>query len=110
MTISAIRVGSEPTGSGGFLYSPAGDGRDQSTLTHSFVRNGEAKRRVSGGVPSLETLRRGATTRCSMNTFLDNGAGIGARHRPRWSGLLAKLIQQAGVPGAPCSNRSVHLS
>ena len=28
----------------------------------------------------------------------DNGAGIGASHQTGWTALVAKLIQQSGVP------------
>ncbi len=45
------------------------------------------------------TTRTGAITCCFMNNCHgDNRAGQGASHQPGWTGLVAKLIQQAYAP------------
>ena len=66
-------------------------------LTHLFLRDGDGRRPIYGG---SEKFQRDPHFRDHVLFFEyfhgDNGAGLGASHQTGWTGLVAKLIQQAG--------------
>jgi hypothetical protein len=66
-------------------------------LTHLFLRDENGRRPVYGGT---ERFQQDPQFRDHVLFFEyfhgDNGAGLGASHQTGWTGLVAKLIQQAG--------------
>jgi mannosylglycerate hydrolase MGH1-like protein len=86
-----------PTGSG-----PASTLWDVSAelsrrLTRIFLRDGEGRRPVHGGVAKFQSDPHWRDLVWFYEYFHgDNGAGIGASHQTGWTGLVAKLLQQSG--------------
>ena len=66
-------------------------------LIHIFLRDQTGRRPVFGGATKFQEdpLWRDAVPFYEY-FHGDNGAGIGASHQTGWTGLVAKLIQQAG--------------
>jgi len=63
-----------------------------------FIRH-EGRRAVFGGVTKMQTDEHWRDLIPFHEYFHgDNGAGLGATHQTGWTALVAKLIQQSGVP------------
>ncbi|BFU95640.1 MAG: conserved protein of unknown function [Nitrospira sp.] len=86
-----------PTGSGRH-FSLGEAATDLSRrLIQIFLRNPEGIRPVFGGTARLQDDPDWRNHILFYEYFHgDNGAGIGASHQTGWTGLVAKLIQQAG--------------
>jgi hypothetical protein len=66
-------------------------------LTRIFLRDGEGRRPVHGGVDKFQSDPHWRDLVWFYEYFHgDNGAGIGASHQTGWTGLVAKLLQQSG--------------
>jgi hypothetical protein len=66
-------------------------------LTRIFLRNPEGRRPVHGGAEKFQTDPHWRDLVLFYEYFHgDDGAGIGASHQTGWTGLVAKLLQQAG--------------
>jgi hypothetical protein len=66
-------------------------------LTRIFLRNNDEKRPVFGGQDRFQHDPLWRDYVLFYEYFHgDNGAGLGASHQTGWTGLIAKLIQQAG--------------
>jgi hypothetical protein len=86
-----------PTGSGSLatLWDVAGELSRR--LTRIFLRGGDGRRPVHGGVARFQTDPHWRDLMLFYEYFHgDNGAGIGASHQTGWTGLVAKLLQQSG--------------
>jgi hypothetical protein len=86
-----------PTGSGSLatLWDVAGELSRR--LTRIFLRGGDGRRPVHGGVARFQTDPHWRDLVLFYEYFHgDNGAGIGASHQTGWTGLVAKLLQQTG--------------
>jgi len=70
-------------------------------LTRLFLRDGEGRRAVFGGVEKFQSDPNFRDYVPFYEYFHgDNGAGIGSSHQTGWTALVAKLLQQIGeVPG-----------
>jgi hypothetical protein len=67
-------------------------------LISIFIRH-EGRRAVFGGVAKMQTDEHWRDLIPFHEYFHgDNGAGLGATHQTGWTALVAKLIQQSGVP------------
>jgi hypothetical protein len=63
-----------------------------------FLRGSDGRRPCYGGAETFQTDPRWGDHVLFHEYFHgDNGAGIGASHQTGWTGLVAKLIQQAGA-------------
>jgi hypothetical protein len=66
-------------------------------LTHLFLRDGDGRRPIYGGAEKFQWDPHFRDHVLFFEYFHgDNGAGLGASHQTGWTGLVAKLIQQAG--------------
>jgi glycogen debranching enzyme len=66
-------------------------------LTHIFLRDGEGRRPVHGGVTTFDTDPHWRDLVLFYEYFHgDSGRGVGASHQTGWTGLVAKLLQQSG--------------
>jgi hypothetical protein len=68
-------------------------------LTSIFLRNEHGRRPVHG---SSEVFQSDPNWRDLILFYEyfhgDNGRGVGASHQTGWTGLVAKLLQQSGMP------------
>jgi hypothetical protein len=90
-----------PTGSGQqmTLYQVAEEIGNR--LARIFLRDGEGRRPVFGGIAKFETDPHWRDYLLFYEYFHgDNGAGIGANHQTGWTGLVAKLLQLFGATTA----------
>ncbi len=86
-----------PTGSGNMMNLWDISQELSRRLARIFLRDGEGKRPVHGGVDKFQFDP-------NFNEYVwfyeyfhgDIGAGLGASHQTGWTGLVAKLIQQSG--------------
>ena len=89
-----------PTGSGKMMTLDEVAAELSRRLTRVFLRGGDGRRPVFGG---LETFQQDPHWRdlILFHEYFhgDTGAGVGASHQTGWTALVAKLIQQSGVPG-----------
>jgi hypothetical protein len=86
-----------PTGSGNFVTLWEVATELSQRLSAIFLRNGEGRRPVHGGVEKFQTNPHWRDLILFYEYFHgDNGAGIGASHQTGWTGLVAKLLQQSG--------------
>ncbi len=66
-------------------------------LTSIFLRDGNARRPVYGGMEKFQSDPRWKDCVLFYEYFHgDNGAGLGARHQTGWTGLIATPIQFFG--------------
>jgi hypothetical protein len=66
-------------------------------LSRLFLRDGEGRRPVFGGVEKFQTDPHWRDHLLFYEYFNgDDGAGLGASHQTGWTGLVAKLLQQSG--------------
>jgi mannosylglycerate hydrolase MGH1-like protein/glycosyl hydrolase family 63 len=66
-------------------------------LTRIFLRGPDGRRPVHGGVRTFQESPHWRDLIWFYEYFHgDNGAGVGASHQTGWTGLVAKLLQQAG--------------
>jgi hypothetical protein len=87
-----------PTGSGRFLHLGQIAGELSKRLTGIFLKDHHGRRAVFGGVDRFQQNPHWRDHIPFYEYFHgDNGAGIGASHQTGWTGLVAKLIQQAGA-------------
>jgi len=87
-----------PTGSGRMmnLFEVAKEISDR--LTRIFLRNGQGRRPVYGGVEKFQSDQHWRDHILFYEYFHgDNGAGLGASHQTGWTGVVAKLIELFGV-------------
>jgi len=86
-----------PTGSGTRMRLSAVAGELSRRLAAIFLRDGDGRRPVHGGVEVFERDPHWKDLVLFYEYFHgDTGAGIGASHQTGWTGLVAKLLQQAG--------------
>ena len=95
---STFRV-EHPVGLGTHAHAVGGVGRAVAAADRAL----RAARRPAAGVRrrriDFSTIRTGAISFSFHEYFHgDNGAGLGASHQTGWTALVAKLIQQSGVP------------
>jgi hypothetical protein len=82
-----------PTGSGRTMTLFEVSGEIAQRLAAIFLRNGEGRRAVHGGVKKFQDDPHWRDLILFYEYFHgDNGAGIGASHQTGWSGLIAALI------------------
>ncbi|UCC63725.1 MAG: hypothetical protein JSV36_01305, partial [Anaerolineae bacterium] len=86
-----------PTGSGNWVTLD-GVARELSRrLIRLFLPDREGRRPIYGGLKVFEEDPHWRDLVWFHEYFHgDNGAGLGANHQTGWTGLVAKLIQQAG--------------
>ena len=88
-----------PTGSGQLLtlWDVARDLSQR--LNRLFVRDANGRRPAYGGEELFQTNPHFRDLVLFHEYFQgDNGAGLGASHQTGWTGLVAKLLEQSGVP------------
>jgi hypothetical protein len=79
------------------LWDVAGDISQR--LTQIFMRNSAGRRPVFGAAEKFQSDPHWRDFMLFYEYFHgDNGAGIGASHQTGWTALVAKLIQQYGIP------------
>jgi hypothetical protein len=90
-----------PTGSGTMLSLNEVAAELSRRLTSIFLRNEHGRRPVHG---SSEVFQSDPNWRDLILFYEyfhgDNGRGVGASHQTGWTGLVAKLLQQSGMPAA----------
>jgi hypothetical protein len=85
-----------PTGSGRMMNLWDVAGELSRRLTLLFLKGADGRRPVYGGAEKFQTDPHWRDLILFYEYFHgDNGAGIGASHQTGWTGLVAKLIQQA---------------
>jgi len=85
-----------PTGSGRMMNLWDVAGELSRRLTLLFLKGADGRRPVYGGSEKFQTDPHWRDLILFYEYFHgDNGAGIGASHQTGWTGLVAKLIQQA---------------
>ncbi len=90
-----------PTGSGKMLTLWEVSLELSRRLTRIFEKDEHGRRPVYGATEKFQTDQGWRDMILFYEYFHgDNGAGIGASHQTGWTGLVAKLIQQAGDGGA----------
>jgi hypothetical protein len=95
-------------GDGFLVEHPTGSGRQQRLgsvatelsrrLIRLFVRE-DGRRAVFGGIDRMQHDPHWRDL-IAFNEYFhgDDGAGLGASHQTGWTALVAKLVQQSGVP------------
>jgi hypothetical protein len=90
-----------PTGSGHMLTLEQVATALSQRLIRLFLRNEKGHRPIYGGTRMFQEDPHWRDSLLFHEYFHgDNGAGLGASHQTGWTALVAKLIQQSGVPGA----------
>lgn len=88
-----------PTGSGKMMNLWEVATELSQRLIKLFKRDAEGKRPVFGGTKKFQEDPLWQDHILFYEYFNgDNGAGLGASHQTGWTGLVAKLIQQSGMP------------
>jgi hypothetical protein len=86
-----------PTGSGNYLALDQVSRELSRRLIRLFLRDGSGRRPVYGGQQRFQEDPAWGDNILFYEYFHgDNGAGLGASHQTGWTGLVARLIQQAG--------------
>jgi len=86
-----------PTGSGRMMNLGEVATELSRRLIKMFLRNGSGDRPIYGGMRIFQDDPHWRDYILFNEYFHgDNGAGLGAAHQTGWTGLVAKLIQQAG--------------
>ena len=86
-----------PTGSGEMLTLWDVAAELSRRLGNIFMRNGDGRRPVFGGLEKFQTDSRWRDLLLFHEYFHgDTGEGLGASHQTGWTALVAKLIQQNG--------------
>jgi hypothetical protein len=86
-----------PTGSGRMMNLGEVATELSRRLIKMFLRNGDGDRPIYGGQRRFQDDEHWRDHILFHEYFHgDNGAGLGASHQTGWTGLVAKLIQQAG--------------
>jgi hypothetical protein len=86
-----------PRGSGRKMNLGGVAGELSHRLTNIFLRDGDGRRAVFGGVDKFQHDPNFRDHVPFYEYFHgDNGAGIGASHQTGWTALVAKLLQQIG--------------
>jgi hypothetical protein len=87
-----------PTGSGRFMTLQEVAFEIIRRLSNIFLRNSEGRRPVFGGAEKFQTDPHWRDHILFYEYFHgDNGAGLGASHQTGWTGIVARLIQAAGM-------------
>jgi Glycosyl hydrolase family 63 C-terminal domain len=86
-----------PTGSGVFMNLWEVSEELSRRLSRIFLRDKDGQRPVFGSLEKFQTDEHFRDYVLFYEYFHgDNGSGIGAGHQTGWTGLVAKLLQQAG--------------
>jgi len=86
-----------PTGSGRMMNLWEVAEELSRRLSRIFLRDGEGRRPVFGGVEKFQTDPHWRDLVLFHEYFNgDDGSGVGASHQTGWTGLVAKLLQQNG--------------
>ncbi len=86
-----------PTGSGQMMTLRAVAEELSRRLSRIFLRDEDGRRPVHGGAEKFQKDAHWRDLVLFYEYFHgDNGAGIGASHQTGWTGLVAKLLPQAG--------------
>jgi hypothetical protein len=119
MIVESLRRFHDYYGDGFKVECPTGSGRMMTLwevaeeisrrLMRLFLRNGDGRRPVSGTNEKLQTDPNFRDHLLFYEYFDgDTGRGVGASHQTGWTGLIANLIYEHGVPKSPPIRKVEH--